>query len=109
MGNQSAECGGWEILTVAVSAGDANSVSILLEILAISFGSGWSLVRWNRKCQSLGPCVWGIGKGSDGVGSTFRLYSIQSSNQGGGACSLGKAVPRKVKRNVKLVPRGCCF
>ena len=45
MGNQSTECGGWEILTVAVSAGDANSVSILLEILAISFGSGWSLVR----------------------------------------------------------------
>ena len=43
------------------------------------------------------------------MGSTFRLYSIQSSNQGGGACSLGKAVPRKVKRNVKLVPRGCCF
>ena len=34
-----------------------------------------------------------IGKGSDGVGSTFRLYSIQGSNQSRRNVAIGKYVP----------------
>jgi hypothetical protein len=46
---------------------------------------GKQLMRLRRKCQSVVMCISGIGKGSFRSGvRTFNLYSIPSSNQGGG-------------------------